>query len=215
MAGQILIRLEAIERELLVMRMQAGGTLTTTPADTEQSGSGANDSHQDREGTRPPLRSRINRDGLAEGAVAPQFSARLLNESADLQSSTYAGKQHVVILATLDCAPCDSLMSELARLPQDTIRDSVLIVTRGALEENRRKFEAYRLSCPVVCQAAWEISRLYGTFSFPSAYLIDERGVIAAAATKGSKAILEMVSRAFPTSSMRGGGEVLKQALSH
>ena len=42
------------------------------------------------------------------------------------------------------------------------------MVSRGELEENRRKAEASAVEFPVVLQPGWKLSKQYGIFATPS-----------------------------------------------
>ena len=53
------------------------------------------------------------------------------------------------------------------------------MVSRGELDENRRKIREYGIDFPVVLQPRWKLSKEYGIFATPVAFLIDEDGVIA------------------------------------
>ena len=50
------------------------------------------------------------------------------------------------------------------------------MIGRGDLEENRRKAEAHDFRFPVLVQKRWELSKEYGIFATPVAFLIDGRG---------------------------------------
>jgi hypothetical protein len=58
--------------------------------------------------------------------------------------------------------------------------------------------------CPVVLQRQWEISREYGMFATPIAYLMDEQGMIAAEVAVGVEAVLAL---------MVGKGQVMREQL--
>ena len=66
------------------------------------------------------------------------------------------------------------------------------MVNRGDSETNRRKVFEHQLTFPVVSQHRWEISRKYGIFATPIAYLIDEQGIIIADVAVGGDAILAL-----------------------
>jgi hypothetical protein len=66
------------------------------------------------------------------------------------------------------------------------------MVSRGDPETNRVKSTEHGLTFPIVLQRQWEISREYGMFATPIAYLIDEQGMIAADAAVGGNAILAL-----------------------
>ena len=54
----------------------------------------------------------------------------------------------------------------------------------------------------MLLQKEWEISKLYGIFATPVAYLIDATGVIVHDVAKGADAILELVDA--PSSTAAG-----------
>jgi peroxiredoxin len=53
------------------------------------------------------------------------------------------------------------------------------MIGRGDPEENRRKAEAHGFEFPVALQRQWEISKAYGIFATPAAFLIGPDGLIA------------------------------------
>jgi AhpC/TSA family len=71
-----------------------------------------------------------------------------------------------------------------------------VMVSRGEVGANRAKVAEHGLTFPVVLQKQWELSRAYGMFATPIAYLIDEDGVIAADVTVGLEPILSLLSGA-------------------
>jgi hypothetical protein len=70
------------------------------------------------------------------------------------------------------------------------------MVSRGEAEANRAKASAHGLTFPIVLQRQWEISREYGMFATPIAYLIDAAGVIATEVAVGVEPILSLLSPA-------------------
>jgi len=64
------------------------------------------------------------------------------------------------------------------------------------VEANRLKAEEYGLTFPVVLQRQWEVSRGFGIFGTPIAYLIDEAGIIATDVAVGVEPILAILSSA-------------------
>jgi peroxiredoxin len=71
-------------------------------------------------------------------------------------------------------------------------------VSRGDLEANRRKAEEQGIEFPVVLQNGWRVSKQYGIFATPVAFLIDEKGVIAARVAKGREEILQLAEAGSP-----------------
>ena len=67
------------------------------------------------------------------------------------------------------------------------------MISRGEPKENRAKVKEHALTFPVVLQQQWEISRRYAMFATPIAYLINERGVIAADVAVGVEPILALL----------------------
>jgi peroxiredoxin len=135
--------------------------------------------------------SRINRSGLAPGTAAPEFRLPRL-DGGEATLADYAGRRLLLVFSDPSCAPCMALLPRLS----DAAKESdvaVLVISRGDADANQRKLAEARVNLPVALQAHWEISRLYAKFVTPAAYLIDERGRIAAAA-EGGTAILALLS---------------------
>jgi carotenoid cleavage dioxygenase-like enzyme len=70
------------------------------------------------------------------------------------------------------------------------------MVGRGDVEENRRKAQEHGLEFPVVLQQKWELSRRYGIFATPVAFLVGEDGIIKHDVALGPEAILAMADHA-------------------
>lgn len=69
----------------------------------------------------------------------------------------------------------------------------MLMVTRGDVAENRRKANRYGFEFPVVFQDRWGLSKEYGIFAMPVAFLIDEEGIIMRDVAQGVAEILGLV----------------------
>jgi peroxiredoxin len=65
-------------------------------------------------------------------------------------------------------------------------------VGRGSVEENRKKAEQFGFEFPVVLQDQWKLSKEYGIFATPVAFLIAENGMIAKNVAVGKEAILAL-----------------------
>ena len=70
---------------------------------------------------------------------------------------------------------------------------SCSMVTRGDVAENRRKADRYGFEFPVVLQDRWRLSKEYGIFAMPVAFLIDEEGIIMRDVAQGLAEILALV----------------------
>jgi peroxiredoxin len=140
--------------------------------------------------------SRINRSGLKAGTPAPAFHLPKLDGTGELSLEAYRGRPLLLVFSDPECGPCDQLAPQLERLHRERPELPVLMVGRRDPEQNRQKVAKLGLTFPVVLQRSWEISMLYGLFSTPVAYLIDERGIIAGEAAKGVQPILDLAARA-------------------
>jgi peroxiredoxin len=137
--------------------------------------------------------SRINRSGLKAGTPAPAFRLPRL-DGGDLSLADYHGRRLLLVFSDPECGPCDQLAPHLEHLHRHRPDLQVLMVSRRDEEANHRKVARLGLTFPVALQKSWEISRLYGMFATPIAYLIDEQGVIAADVATGVEPIRELVS---------------------
>jgi peroxiredoxin len=127
--------------------------------------------------------SRIRRDGLPAGSVAPDFRLRAVN-GGDVSLGDHRGRRVLLVFTHPHCPPCDELAPQLA-----------LMVGRGEADENRRKCEEHGIEFPAVVQRGTKPSRAYGIFSWPVAFLVDEHGVIAEKVAIGTEAILALAHR--------------------
>jgi len=142
---------------------------------------------------KPLSQSRIERDGLKAGTPAPSF------ELPDIHGQTvkldeYRGRKVLLVFSDPHCGPCNELAPHLVRLHHEHRNNglSVVMVGRGEPEENRQKAEEHGFEFPMVLQRKWELSKEYGIFATPVAFLIDESGNIARDVAKGGDAILQL-----------------------
>jgi peroxiredoxin len=139
---------------------------------------------------RPLSDSRIERHGLRPGTPAPDF------ELSDVRGGTvslaaFRGQRVLVVFSDPACGPCDAVASDLASL-QDEARASglrIVLVGRGEPTANLRKARECGLEFPVVVQDRWKLSKEYGIFATPVAFLVDGKGVIAREVALGPHAI--------------------------
>jgi len=147
---------------------------------------------------RPLIESRIPRDGLSAGTRAPSF------ELPDLRGilvsiEEFRGKRVLLVFTDPHCGPCDRLAPKLAGLWRDHNQNglALIMVGRGELAENRRKAEAHGINFPFVLQRHWEVSKAYGIFATPVAFLISEEGEIVKNVVKGEEQILNLAQEAL------------------
>jgi len=98
----------------------------------------------------------------------------------------------LLVFSDPDCAPCTALLPKL-QPAADRAGVSVLVISRGGYDANRRKLAEAGSTLRVALQAQWEISRLYGKFSTPIGYLIDEHGRTVTEVAGGGAAILALL----------------------
>jgi peroxiredoxin len=137
--------------------------------------------------------SKLNRSGLSAGNVAPQFSLPRL-DGGELSLSEYQGRRVLLVFSDPDCAPCTILAPQLERLNRQVSDMQVIMVSRGTAEDNQVKVTEHNLTFPIALQRHWEVSRAYGMFATPIAYLIDELGLLESDVAVGNDAILELAS---------------------
>ncbi len=136
--------------------------------------------------------SKLNRSGLPTGTPAPAFSLPRL-DGGELSLAEYEGRRVLLVFSDPECTPCTTLAPKLEQIHQNSEAPQVLMISRGTPEANRAKADEFELTFPIALQRHWEISRAYGMFATPIAYLIDERGVISADVAVGNDAILHLV----------------------
>jgi peroxiredoxin len=144
--------------------------------------------------------SRIVRDGIKAGTPAPAF--RLPNiHGGTVALDDYRGRRVLLVFSDPNCGPCDSLAPKLARFAdrQGPSGPSVLMVSRGDLEDNREKAAKFRIQFPLALQDRWKLSKEYGIFATPVAFLIGEDGVIERNVAMGQDAILQLARDAVKT----------------
>jgi peroxiredoxin len=143
---------------------------------------------------RPLTDSRIERNGLPAGTPAPAFELPEIR-GGTVSLADHLGRRVLLVFSDLHCGPCDQLVPHLVHLHERHQGNGLdlLLVGRGDLEENRRRAEAHGFQFPVAVQRRWELSRQYGIFATPVAFLIDERGVIADKVARGIDEILSLV----------------------
>jgi len=206
--GRMLIRLDAIERRLRgiehsideegrFISPQAAGVEQVLALAHEAISPRADHSRDIARYHRSLSKSRILREGLKAGTPAPAFNLPAINgQSVSLDA--YTGRRLLLMFTSPYCAPCDNLAPHLVRLQARLNGDlALLMIGRGEAGENRLKAEHYGFTFPVALQKHWEISKQYGIFATPVAFLIDEAGVIIQDVAKGVDEILTLAEEAL------------------
>ena len=146
---------------------------------------------------RPLSESRLERNGLAPGVPAPDFSLPALDGST-VSLSDFRGRRVLLIFSDPQCGPCNALLPDLVRLhgQAEAAGLSLLLVGRGSPEENRSKAEEHSAAFPIVLQHRWRLSREYGIFATPVAFLINEQGLIDCDVASGADEVLALARAA-------------------
>jgi peroxiredoxin len=146
-------------------------------------------------GQRPLSHSRIKRDGLEPGSPAPEFTLPGV-DGPQVSLAAFRGRRVLLVFSDPHCDPCNQLTPELVRLHRQVGQEqdglAVVMVSRGDRAENQRKCQQHQVQFPVGLQPGWQLSRRYGIFSTPVAFLINEDGVIAERVALGADAILAL-----------------------
>jgi peroxiredoxin len=141
--------------------------------------------------------SRIERNGLAVGTAAPPFVLPAVTDG-EVALADYRGRRVLLVFSDPDCGPCHELAPQLARLQRELEQagGALVMVSRGELEQNRRTSQEHQLGFPVVLQEGWKLSKQYGIFATPVAFLVDQKGVIAEPVARGVDEILALARSA-------------------
>jgi peroxiredoxin len=142
--------------------------------------------------------SRIEREGLKAGSLAPDFELPDLR-GRRVSLAEQRGRRVLLVFSDPECGPCDALLPDLVRLDREHGQDDLMLVlvSRGGVEENRRKAQAIGVEFPVVLQSGWRLSKKYGIFATPVAFLIDQEGVIERDVARGPAEILALADAAL------------------
>ncbi len=127
----------------------------------------------------PLSESRIEREGLKAGTPAPHFSLPAIDgETVSLEQ--YRGRKVLLVFTDPQCGPCDDLAPHLVGLHRKHGNNglALVMVGRGNAEQNQKKAKEHGISFPLVLQERWKLSREYGIFTTPVAFLIGKDGII-------------------------------------
>lgn len=144
-------------------------------------------------------RSKLKRDGLKAGAVAPEFTLPDI-DGGEVSLADFRGKRVLLVFSDVNCGPCETLAPQLQKIHIERRDVQVLVVSRRDVEANRAKAESLGLTYPIVMQKQWEISLKYGMFATPIGYLIDEQGVLLSDVAVGVEPILALLNQPKETS---------------
>jgi peroxiredoxin len=143
--------------------------------------------------TLPLAKSRIERTGLKKGTIAPTFSLPDIRGQI-VTLDQFRGRIVLLIFTDPQCGPCEQLAPQLARLHQKQQNRglAIVMVGRGQAEQNIIKAVQHGIKFPVLIQERWKLSREYGIFDTPVAFLIDQDGIIMRDVAKGPDQIMAL-----------------------
>lgn len=136
-------------------------------------------------------RSRLNRDGLKAGTVAPDFRLPRI-EGGELALADLRGRRVLLVFSDPECGPCDILAPQLQELHAERRDLTVIVISRRDAAATRSKAASLGLTYPIVMQDKWEVSLKYGMFATPIGYLIDESGILLSDVAVGIEPILAL-----------------------
>lgn len=147
---------------------------------------------------RPLTESRIVRDGIKAGTPAPEFTLPDVN-GRTVSLEQYRDRNVLLVFSDPQCGPCDALAPELARLHQKHAGNGLdfVMVGRGDPEQNKNKAIEHGIAFPVLLQEKWKLSKQYGIFATPVAFLIGKDGRIARNVATGRDEILALAHEAL------------------
>jgi len=146
----------------------------------------------------PLSESRIEREGLKAGTPAPDFNLPDVH-GQPVSLEQFRGQKVLLVFTDPQCGPCDELAPELVRLHRKHSNNglAVVMVGRGNAEENKKKATQHEIAFPFVLQERWKLSRQYGIFATPVAFLIGKDGVIMRDVAKGRDPIMTLAREGF------------------
>jgi peroxiredoxin len=158
--GEALLALLTEESRIKNQKSEIGQSLLTSAPTNEESG------RADRFNRHSLAQSKIKRDGLAAGTIAPEFRLPRL-DGGELSLSELRGQLVLLVFSSPHCGPCHTLAPSLERFHRKHPIIQLVMITRGGREENRQKVREHGLTFPIVLQKQWEISRKYALFASP------------------------------------------------
>ena len=192
-AGRIASELTVGGEPLLQLATSAPCQQSPDPHSNGHAARGAkrNGAHQGKQPDPSLARSRLNRNGLKAGAVAPEFQLPRI-DGGELSLADLRGGRVLLVFSDPNCGPCDELAPRLQELHLQCPDLQVLVISRRDAEATRAKAAKLGLSFPIVLQKQWEISLQYAMFATPIGYLIDEQGIIVKDVAVGVEPILAL-----------------------
>lgn len=137
-------------------------------------------------------------EGLPFGAPAPAFTLTgLYGETMTLDALRAQGKPVLLIFSDPSCGPCNAMMGDVGKWQREHAdKLNVALITRGSLDENRKKQQQSNLTTVLIQQNS-EVADAYLTFGTPTAVLVRPDGTIGSGAAGGADEIRTLVKQAL------------------
>ena len=188
MGGEALMELLTDESKIENRKSKIDESLVTSAAMVEEDG------RANRFSNRSLAKSKLKRDGLKAGTVAPEFSLPRLDGRGELALRDLRGRRILLVFSSPSCGPCVELAPKLEEFHREHPELELVMVSKGEPKENRAEVKKYGLSFPVLLQQQWEIARKYAIFATPVAYLIDAAGTLVKDVAVGTDGILALLA---------------------
>lgn len=115
------------------------------------------------------------RSGLPVGSLAPDFSLFDL-QNQEISLHEFLGRTVLLIFTQTGCSPCHQLLADLngMRLPGKV---KLVVIHNGQPNEDPWP-RGSKPGLTTLVQTAHRVSRLFQWFHYPSAFVVDEKGVV-------------------------------------
>jgi peroxiredoxin len=129
-------------------------------------------------------------EGLEPGQAVPDFElATLHGERRSLADLLARGRPLALVFTDPDCAACDPLLPDLARVEQERAAElEIVLVSRGSEAENRAKLNGTALE-NVLLQEERELAEACLVRGVPGAFVVGADGRVATPLVSGREAI--------------------------
>ena len=149
--GRILLRLEVLEKRFEQGKAEKGHWTPETDAQTAAEQAAVNgvagDQRAERFGNRSLAGSKLKRDGLKMGTIAPEFRLPRL-EGGKLTLSELRGRFVLLVFSSPKCGPCNALAPKLERFHRKFPELELVLISQGEPQENRAKAKEHGLTFP-------------------------------------------------------------------